>query len=180
MGEIIRAARVEDAPGITTVHIKSWQTTYRGIVSDDYLDNLDKEYEQRVPRRVRALSEPREDRFTFVAQAGDGQIVGFIHGGPERENDPLYRGELYAIYLLQEYQGRGLGTRLTRALVKELLRVGLDTMLVWVAVGNPARAFYRALGGQFVRTKQDEIRGVTLQEEAYGWRDIRPLLKGAE
>ena len=40
MTETIRLARVEDAPGITRVHINSWRTTYKGIVPDKVLANL--------------------------------------------------------------------------------------------------------------------------------------------
>jgi len=49
-------------------------------------------------------------------------------------------------------------------------------MLVWVLVDNhPARRFYEALGGQELRTQPIEIGGVTLEEVAYGWQDIRGL-----
>ncbi len=173
--DIIRLARVEDAPGIARVHIDSWRTTYKGLVPDDYLANMS--YERNAQNRARILSDPGTKARTYVAQDATGRIVGFINGGPERENDPIYKSELYAIYLLEECQGRGLGRRLTQALAEGLLRDGMHAMLVWVLVDNPARHFYEALGGKELRTKPIEIGGVTLEEVAYGWRDISELAK---
>lgn len=171
--EMIRPARVEDAPGIARVHIDSWRTTYKGFIPDDFLANLSYERSGRGWTRIVGETEQR----TYVAQNASGRIVGFVNGGPERENDPIYKGELYAIYLFEEAQGRGLGRRLTQALVEGLLSDGIHTMLVWVLADNPSRRFYEALGGQELRTKPIEIGGVTLEEVAYGWRDISELAK---
>ncbi|HZO73234.1 MAG TPA: GNAT family N-acetyltransferase [Ktedonobacteraceae bacterium] len=171
--EIIRPARVEDALGIAHVHIDSWRTTYKGMVPDDYLANLS--YERNAQNRTRILGDPETKTRMYVAQDDTGRIVGFVNGGPERENDPIYKSELYAIYLFKECQGRGLGRRLTQALVEGLLSDGMYAMLVWVLADNPSRRFYEALGGQELRTKPIEIGGATLEEVAYGWQDIRGL-----
>ena len=170
--EKIREARVEDAEGIARVHVDSWRTTYRGLMADEVLDGLS--YERREQMWLRILS--GDKNFTFVAEDEAGRIVGFIDGGLEREGDAVYKGELYAIYLLEEYQGSGLGRRLPRALVEKLIEAGFSTMLVWVLVTNPARHFYEALGGQLVKMKKDERDGYTLDEAAYGWLDIHAIL----
>ena len=171
---IVRPARVEDAPGIARVHVDSWRTSYKGIVPDDFLANMS--YEVRVQRWQTILSNANRFASNFVAEDENGQIVGFISAGPVQGYDPVYQGELYAIYILQQYQGQGIGRRLTEAAVEKLLEVGIDSMLVWVLAENPARKFYEALCGQFLKTKQDQIGGATLDEVAYGWQDIRKLL----
>jgi len=43
---IIRKAKLDDATGIAKVHVDSWRTTYKGIIPDDFLNNLS--YEQRT------------------------------------------------------------------------------------------------------------------------------------
>src|SRR5207237_5515109 len=113
----------------------------------------------------------------YVAEDKAGHIVGFVSGGPDRDNDPVYQGELYAIYILQAHHGEGLGRLLTLSLVERLLQMGLDSMILWVFSVNPARRFYEALGGQLVKTNQFEINGVFIDEVAYAWPDIRLLLK---
>ncbi|WP_338030297.1 hypothetical protein [Fervidibacillus albus] len=50
---MIRKAVVEDAFGIAKVQVDSWHTTYKGIVSDDYLQQLS--YEKRNPFGKRRL-----------------------------------------------------------------------------------------------------------------------------
>jgi hypothetical protein len=42
---LIRHAQLTDIPAIARVHVDSWRTTCRGIVSDDYLAKLS--YQQR-------------------------------------------------------------------------------------------------------------------------------------
>jgi GNAT superfamily N-acetyltransferase len=178
MTETIRAARVEDAAGIARVHVDAWRTTYKGIVPDEHLANLS--YERSEQMWARGLSNPARQPFYYVAENEQGQVVGFVVGGPERRHDPVYPSELYAIYILKEYQGRGLGRCLTHELVKSLLGAGMNAMLVWVLAENPFRKFYEALGGQYVRTEQFELGGAMLDEVAYGWRDIRTLLDRTE
>ncbi len=34
---------------------------------------------------------------------------------------------------------------------------GITSLLVWVLVGNPARRFYEAMGGLYLREKEIEI-----------------------
>ena len=41
----------------------------------------------------------------------DDQVVGFVSSGPIRERIPGYSGEFYALYVLPEAQGCGIGTR---------------------------------------------------------------------
>ncbi|SFC66585.1 Acetyltransferase (GNAT) family protein [Bacillus sp. OV322] len=46
---------------------------------------------------------------------------GFSSGGKERSDKyPVYTGELYAIYILKEYQGNGLGKLLVKPIIEEL------------------------------------------------------------
>ncbi|WP_083573597.1 hypothetical protein [Rossellomorea aquimaris] len=90
----IRKAVRKDAEGIANVHINSWKTTYKGIVSGDYLDALN--VEERRERWEGILAGPHQ---TYVCVLHTGRIAGFVSIG--RERDKLYDGELYAIYLLK-------------------------------------------------------------------------------
>lgn len=175
MAIAIREARVEDAQAIARVHVDSWRTTYAGIVPDDYLARMS--YQSRAnfwDSMLRVVEERRQ--FVYVAETGEGEIVGFASGGPDRESNPPFQAELYTIYLLEAYQGQGLGRRLFFALIEGLAQAGLTSMLLWVFAVNPARRFYEALGGKLVKSEPFEIGGVTIEEVAYGWEDIRVLL----
>jgi ribosomal protein S18 acetylase RimI-like enzyme len=168
---VIREATPDDARAIATVHVSSWRTTYRGLLSDRYLDSLD--VDDHEGRWLRLLASGAGD--TFVAQEGS-EVVGFASCGRERDQDPIYLGELFAIYLLQDHQRRGLGRRLVSVAAERLIELEYRSMLVWVLAANPARAFYEALGGAFVRSRQMEIAGETKEEAGYGWLDAAVLL----
>jgi GNAT superfamily N-acetyltransferase len=172
---IVREARPQDARGIARVHIDSWRTTYRGVVPADYLDRLS--VDDRARRWRQNLAQPGDKQCVFVAEDDRGEIVGFASGGPERSGDPVYAGELYAIYLLQERQRQGIGRRLTRAVAERLSQYGMGSMLLWVLAANPSRRFYEAIGGQQLRTETIAIGGVTLDEVAYGWTDTTALVR---
>jgi ribosomal protein S18 acetylase RimI-like enzyme len=164
----LREATCADVPGIARVHAASWRTTYPGILPDALLDRLTPEAREPMWRRI--LCEAGSPTFVYVALGDDGEVVGFASGGPEATGDPVYTGELYAIYLLAEHQARGLGRSLL-ALVRGRLRaLGHPSTLIWVAAANaPARGFYEAAGGVLLRERTVEFFGVPLAEVAYGW-----------
>lgn len=167
---LIRPAAPDDVDAIARVHIASWITTYRGLMPDSVLDN--QSFERRRDWWKSVVNERGQQ--VLVAEE-DHQIVGFAYFGAERENDPIYRGELYAIYLLSDYQQKGLGRLLVKSSAQGLLGLGMSNMLLWVLSKNPARRFYEKLGGVYLRDKPLEIGGVNLQESAYGWDDIHSL-----
>ena len=167
----IRAANPSDARPIARVNVDSWRTTYDGIVPGEHLDSLS--YRDRESTWTDILSGARPAESNFVAETEDGEIVGFAGGGPEREGNPTYRGELYAIYVLEERQRAGVGRRLVSAVAECLLSGGLDSMLVWVLEDNRwACHFYEALGGVIVDRTTVTIGGADLPELTYGWIDI--------
>jgi hypothetical protein len=100
----IRTAQVTDAAAIAAVHVDSWRTTYQGIVPGDFLARLS--YEQRESLWRQILTDLNNPCVVYVAEEERATILGFASGGPERTGDPVYTGELYAIYLLAPYQGR--------------------------------------------------------------------------
>jgi GNAT superfamily N-acetyltransferase len=173
---IIRTARPGDQAGLALVHIESWRTTYRGLVPDEFLAKLSLEARER--RWTRMLDTAQSDgHLILVAENEAGQIVGFADGGRQREADLPYKGELYAIYLLQEAQGRGLGRLLMQTLARRLEEAGFEDLLLWVVTANPSCGFYERMGGQPIAAKPVEIGGLPLEETAYGWPDIRVLTR---
>jgi ribosomal protein S18 acetylase RimI-like enzyme len=168
---LICEARPQDIPAIAKVHVDSWRTTYRGIVASEFLASLS--YEESERMWLNGLASSTHPVSLLVAETADGAVVGFAAGGPEREGDPNYQGEIYAIYLVQNYQRRGIGSALFKACVRELERRGFTSLLLWVLKANPARRFYETLGGKFLREKEIPIGNERLVEVAYGWTDTR-------
>ena len=121
--------------GKAFVHWKCWQETYPGLVSQEYLDKftLEKSEERAFQWRDNIL----------VAKDGD-RVVGFAgygHHGPE---DPE-TGEVFALYVLPEYQGKGVGCQLLEAAVDKLS--ACPHLCLWAVKGNErAIRFYEKNG----------------------------------
>lgn len=164
----IRPAISTDVPSITRVHVDSWRTTYAGILPADFLANLSEE--QRALQWTRALQQS-ERNFLFVAGA-DERVVGFVDAGPRAEENADYPGEIYAIYLFKQYQGRGLGRALFERAVIALREHGYEAFMLWVLSANPARGFYEKMGGKLIDKRMLAIGGASVEEIAYGWGKV--------
>jgi GNAT superfamily N-acetyltransferase len=170
---LVHPARVEDAEGIASVHVTAWQETYRGLIVDEFLDRLS--IERMTSRWKQTLSDPNDVYHRAFVASSEGRIIGFANYGNEQTNDPDHSGELFAIYVLKQLQGMGVGRALIGHVATELLEQGISSMLVWVLAENPYHRFYESLGGVFLRERTIDFAGLPLHEKAYGWKDIRPL-----
>lgn len=165
---LVRTAYPDDAAAIARVHVASWRSTYRGLLPDDFLTSLSEPgYAERWRRTLSDGSS-----LVYVAESAQG-VIGFASGGRERAGEDGYSGELYAIYILEEAQGRGHGRRLVQAVAGGLRELGLTNMIVWVLRENaPARRFYERLGGVYVRQQPITIGSTLLQEVSYAWKSL--------
>lgn len=166
----IRAARLSDAGGIAKVHVDSWRTTYKNIIPEEFLENLS--YQSREELWINIIPKG----IVFVAENDEGQIVGFSSGGKERSGEyKEFQGELTSIYILKEFQGQGIGKALVQSVTKELGKLGMNTMLVFVLADNNSTLFYEAMGGKVIDKIEVEIAGKKLNELVYGWDTIDTL-----
>jgi ribosomal protein S18 acetylase RimI-like enzyme len=84
--------------------------------------------------------------------------------------DPKWAARLNKIYLLREYQRRGLGRRMVAAAVDRLLAHGLTSMALFTEPDNaPACNFFDQLGGERQLDERRRFGGM------YGWSDLQVL-----
>ena len=139
----IRRAIKDDITSIANGHADSWKTTYKGIFPDEFLENIT--YEKREKQWEDIFQKEGNHQFRFVAENLNGEIVGFIDGGVERTGTYNCDGELYAIYLLQEYQGMKIGQKLFQALLLECINNEMQSLLVWVVTNILLKSFMKNL-----------------------------------
>ncbi len=138
----IRPATVTDAERVAFIHIRSWQAAYRGLIRQDYLDGLDETFDRRVEWWTSQANGPG---VFLVGETDAGELAGFASAGRAREDHEL--GELYAIYLLAEAWGSGLGAPLLEGATDRLRESGYDEAILWVLDSNGrARRFYEKHG----------------------------------
>ncbi|GIP43856.1 putative N-acetyltransferase YuaI [Paenibacillus sp. J45TS6] len=169
----IRSAIQSDAVQIAEVHVNSWRTTYKGIVPDSYLDNLS--VAKRTLLWEKQLDGGNEGSKIFVAENEAGQIVGFVSGGLNRLESMPFDSEIYAIYLLEEYQRQGIGELLMSSITSFLTDQGYKSTYLWALEDNRYRSFYEKLGGVLTGREEIEIGSVKLGEIAFGWDHLDRL-----
>lgn len=151
---MVRRARVGDAAGMAAVHVASWESSYAGLLPEEYIRA--RTFEAREAFWSDRLLEDDPRVPIFVACGEDGTVVGFASGGPERTGELEAEGELYSVYLLEEAQGAGLGRALTEAVLGVLRELGMRRAAVWVLATNPARGFYERMGGRLVSERDGD------------------------
>ena len=160
-----RPANVNDARGIAQVHVDTWRTTYAGIVPETFLKDLS--YERRERQWQSFYLNPNPRSHLWLGLDGD-TIVGFSSGGLERGAE-IHEGEVYAIYLLKNYHGQGIGKELFRRSFASMDADGFTSIMVWALIDNPTCDFYRRMGGQEFSEKIVEIGGENLKEISFRW-----------
>lgn len=163
----VRRANQGDATDIAKTQIGSWRTTYKGIVSDDYLDNMS------VSNRAEMWQQAIRQNKVYVLEEDSGAIVGFAAGGPHDSTDfKDYDSELYAIYLYKDSQRLGGGKKLFDAVVTDLVEKGHKNMMCGVLKENPACIFYDHIGGEVIGEATVDVGDEKHQEVYYGFKDI--------
>lgn len=173
----IRNALACDAASLARVHVNGWQTSYRGIVLDAYLDRLS--YADCERFWDGKLENRPANATTLVAQR-ENEVIGFGFGGPSREGSTMgAEAELYALYVNHDVRGSGVGTRLLRSMAESLSASGPSKMRVWVLRENSrARRFYERCGAIYCEERIIEIGHVALPECLYVWTDVGRLVAG--
>lgn len=159
----ITRATWDDLPEVASIHVASWQETYVGQVPQSHLDSLD------VGERLKRWQEQ-------FSTAGNSQILlarvndspgGFICFGPGRDEDRTDAAEIYAVYLLKQYWGCGVGYGLYKAACSHLGEQGFRRVYLWVLDTNRnAISAYERWGGLLERDriKDHSIGGQPVKE----------------
>ena len=155
MSVIIKKMKTDDEiKGKAYVHYQAWQEAYPGLIDQNYLD---------------AMSEQKCEEIAYkwpdnILVAKDGErVVGFVGYGKCRNEDLDNAGEVFAIYVLADYYGKGVGKSLMDATL-ELLK-DYRQVAVWVLQGNErAIRFYEKCGFRFDGKSQAITLGTPVTE----------------
>jgi ribosomal protein S18 acetylase RimI-like enzyme len=139
-----RAARIEDVEAIALLHAESWRRTYRGMMTDEFLDGSAHDNRRLVWRKRLAI--PSSNQYVCVA-AQSGSIVGFVCAFASE--DPVWGSYIDNLHVVSQLHRRGVGRSLMRAAAEWLCdRAPERAVYLWVMEKNArARAFYDRLGG---------------------------------
>ncbi len=143
----IRPAKPDDVQTIAEIHVRSWQETYAGQMPHDFLDNLSIENRQKQWQSF-FDNLGQNPNFLYLAIL-DEKIIGFVSFGHRRDIKFHNSGEIYAIYILRDFQGQGIGKSLFETAKKILAESGYSNFYLWVLNTNTKTIdIYKKLGGQ--------------------------------
>jgi ribosomal protein S18 acetylase RimI-like enzyme len=145
---VVRPASAADAEAIARVEVATWRTAYRGIVPDPVLDGLALAAETALWReRLRDQDVVRVSVAELDEPPASRRVVGYATEGPARGDDEAGLGEVWAIYVDPDAQGREVGRALLDAALRGLAARGCGQAILWVFEANAAaRGFYEHLG----------------------------------
>ena len=167
----VRPALPEDATAMGTVHTESWKTTYAGIIHQSFLDSID--LNARIRSAQSKIKNPETD--CLVLTEATGAVIGFAEVGPCREKNVDSDGELYAIYLLQQYQNLGGGQLLFRAGLAATRSRGYKKLMASVFEKNVlSRKFYEKMGGKYIGADHVDVEEYRHPTSTYLWILSKP------
>lgn len=151
---VVRPALVADAEAIATINVLAWQTAYRGLLPDSYLDRLT--IPDRVPDWGRRIASPGEGTRILVLEDPAAAIVSYCIAGPYRHSTiatgpelPALAGEIFAVYAHPDHWDTGAGRTVFQLGVEHLRESGFVCAVLWMLEGNARAArFYERHGWQ--------------------------------
>jgi GNAT superfamily N-acetyltransferase len=171
----LRDATEHDAAAIAHLHAESWRSAYRGMLSDDYLDN--RAHSERVAVWQARFSEiAGKPFFAILAEAGL-QLAGFACVFPN--DHPTFGSFLDNLHVTPQSTGQGIGRHLLCEVARRLLAERTPGGLyLWVIERNSrARQFYAKAGAVEVeRAELPMPDGSRLTEVRCFWPDPARLL----
>lgn len=156
MNEIkIRKATLNDIKAISTIKVKGWQSAYKNIISDEYLDNMS-------IKKVIEKNTKDFDKYLFIVAEINSKVVGFCcyDFGNIEELDNNADCELRGIYIKPNMKRNGIGRKLINYIKKEFFKVNKEKMILWCLKENyQSREFYKSMGGVEGKCKKSEFDG---------------------
>lgn len=144
-------------PGTTTIMVRTksglcWATLTNTPTPDSKIGlDLDKMMWKPKPAIVKGVGSAdrtcRSESTRSAVDFSNAEGGGCFGGDPIR---PSLRKLIYAIYLLPEMQGMGIGRALFAHVAGALAAQKLKHMRLWGLRENPSTGFYKRLGGQIV------------------------------
>ena len=123
------------------VNVRSWQETYRGLMSDEVLDDPNF-LAAREEFWTAALTDERYRENRVAVAERDGELVGIAMSGPPLDAAAAWARQLYVLYVYAADHGAGAGPSLLEAVLDPE-----ESAVLWVADPKPrAQASYRKHG----------------------------------
>lgn len=170
----LRPAELSDFKTIAKLHADNWQKNYRGILSDNYLNNeVEKD---RLNTWYSRLSSPSKNQIVTIATF-DTVFAGFCCA--YLDDDPIFGSLIDNLHVPSDLQRSGIGKILVMDCARKVHdKAEIKKMYLWVFKSNKnARMAYERLGGTNFETIEKENPDATISKTCrIIWDDITRLI----
>lgn len=138
----IRKATILDVNDISRIHALSWKAAYKGMVPQDFLDNLKEDF------WVSTFENWMSNNAITVQIIYDKNLpVGCISYGKSRDTLLQDWAEIVSIYVIPNYFNKGFGKELLKTALTDIKNMGYKNAYLWVLNENiKAQNFYKNKG----------------------------------
>ena len=105
----IKEITLEDIPDYVKVNIKAWQETYKGLIGDEILIDVENNVENSIKRQIDKFEEDKKNGVKKFILKVNNEPVGMMAVGKSRSKKFEGKGELEALYLLDKVKKKGYG-----------------------------------------------------------------------
>ena len=159
---MIRNGKEEDAGTIAKIKIDNWRKTYLNIFPDEFLNNL--EINNEKDKYLKNL----KNRNVIIYEKEEEPIAYCYYGKRNNTDFQDYGGEVFALYVKNDCQEHGIGTKLLQYAIKDLSKQ-YKKILLWCAKENyRAISFYKKNGLSIIGEETENIGGKDVEKVALG------------
>ena len=161
---MIREANTGDAERIVRIHLNSWRSTYSNVFPKEVFDKQESEYDARVENIKKAI---RNGTSNYALLEEDKIVKAFICYGDARGDKYKDYKEIYSIYIEDNNQKKGYGTKLIKYCFDIFKKEGYKRVIIRCLKENTANEFYQKIGGKVVELEHSSVHGIDITECVY-------------
>ena len=151
MNYTIRLANENDCDDLSRLKHQVWTETYRGIYSDEKLDNYD--YQKNSDKFLNTINNQGVDLYVVE---DNNKLVGYMSCGTPYRPYKEFKQEIRLLYLLKDYQRKGIGEELFNIAVNKIKESGYNEYFICCNKYNlNAQEFYKKMGGVVDKVEED-------------------------
>lgn len=133
----IKKLKESEAEEKIDINIKTWWTTYKGLIPNNIMAKLQPKTKARIEQQKKTIREKNNTYGIYV----DNKLVGYSSFGTSRDENYKDLCEISSCYILEEYQRLRLGRKVVMKILEDFIKKGYKTMITKYLVGNPAKKF---------------------------------------
>ncbi len=165
---MIRKAIKDDSYNIAKLIVSGWQTAYKGLIEDKFLNSLSAE--TMAPNWERNILSQDEYSNIYVCEENN-EIVGVIRFGKPTDNLESYNAEIHALYVEPTLKRNGIGSKLFECSKNYFIEKNKTNMIIWCLKDNiPSIKFYEKMGGTIVSTRKATVHNIEVEEVGLSYK----------